>query len=396
MLLLIFASHVVRADVLSTLLPEYKAYDAYLQSQYDVACDEYSNLLESDPYNPQGNYNVGTVLYKKGDVQNSEQYFKRAVEHAQDNVDLKEQALFNLGNSYMKIKKYQDAIDSYENVLQLNEHNDKAVKNLEIAKRLLELEQQKDEEQRQQKDQGQQQDKQDSQNQEQKQDSQQGAEQEQGGQNTDKTSQSSNQENEGNSQKQSVSNESKQQSGDDKQKEQQSKSGQEKSGTEKQEEQKRSLDQERQGEQEESAKQKSSQQEQDQQDQSLKQGDKLEEQREKAEKQMKDANQGLEKKEHDERQAESGKAEPRDSGEKLKNQSEQGAKDGEQKEGQTVALSNQYAEQMDADVAHDDRLDKKDIRLLKLLSEQEDSIHKQLLKMNVSKQGTEKHGQKNW
>ena len=61
-----------------------------------------------------------------------------------------------------------------------------------------------------------------------------------------------------------------------------------------------------------------------------------------------------------------------------------------------ASLADQYAQEMMTEPGSDERLDKQSVQLMQKLQDQEDYVQKQLLKMNVSKQGASNYGQKNW
>ena len=81
--------------------------------------------------------------------------------------------------------------------------------------------------------------------------------------------------------------------------------------------------------------------------------------------------------------------------EKQKGQSQEQKKSEKNKE-QEVGLSDKYAAEVDSKIQDDKRLDSRASYVLAKMQEQEENIQKQLLKMNVSKQGALNHGQKNW
>lgn len=98
-------------------------------------------------------YNQGVAAYKNSDYQAAIRYFKQAEQN--------HKTIFNLGNSYLLNGDIKQAINSYEQILAVDAENEKARKNLDIAKKLLKEEQQK-QENKKDKSEKQQQDKQDS------------------------------------------------------------------------------------------------------------------------------------------------------------------------------------------------------------------------------------------
>ena len=103
----------------------------YNKSDYKTAATQFTDV-----------YQRGVAEYKAGDFLRAEQSFANSG------------AGYNLGNAEVMEGKYQDAINSYQTVLKQQPNNANAQHNLEIAKKLLELQKQ-NKQQQQQKDQNQ-------------------------------------------------------------------------------------------------------------------------------------------------------------------------------------------------------------------------------------------------
>lgn len=360
----------VTASFISKIAPEYKAYAAYEDKNFAVAETVYAQNLEQDPYSAVMNYNLGTTLYKQKKFAEAKNHFKRSVEKLSNENDLLlEHSLFNLGNSFMQLAEYQFAIDSYEKVLKLNVNNEHAQKNLELARALLEEQKRKEEEQKKQDQQKNDQDKQD---QDKNQQSDQGKndqqKDQQGKENKDNSGKSENAESQ--DQKDAgQQNEKDDDSNGRQQKNQQSKSESSDSDKEKKDQ---NVDKNKPG------------QEDRQQDKS-----------------GSDENQGLEKQQKNQGEEQNERLQKPKEEQKLAKESGQekekqdsGAEQGLEAEQSKNELQDQYADQMRGGLVPDERLNKHEAMLLKALSDQENSIQKQLLRMNVSKEGG-KH-EKNW
>ena len=138
----------VSADVLSKISPGSRAYTAYDAKNFAQAESEYVRILEQNSYGPTENYNVGTALYKQNKFAEAKNHFDRAVKNSSKNKALLERSLFNLGNSYVQLAEYGQAIESYEKALELNPENERTQKNLELARQMLEEQKRKEEEQK--------------------------------------------------------------------------------------------------------------------------------------------------------------------------------------------------------------------------------------------------------
>lgn len=141
------------------LSKNWQAVQAYKQQDYEQSLTDIHALMDQDPYNAEYNYNVGTVLYKQKKYNDAQQAFLRAINHGSKTSKLTEQAFFNCGNCYYQLKSWQNAIDAYQNVLKMNETNQQAEHNLQLALYMLKNEQLK----KQQEDQSHNQDQKDQQ-----------------------------------------------------------------------------------------------------------------------------------------------------------------------------------------------------------------------------------------
>lgn len=107
--------------------------------------------LIQNPESAQLLYDTGVSSYKNGDYDYALSYFLKASESAQAPALLQEQALFNAGNTQVALKQLENALNTFEKVLEKNPKNAKAAHNKEIVKKMLE-EQKQQEQQDQNKD----------------------------------------------------------------------------------------------------------------------------------------------------------------------------------------------------------------------------------------------------
>ncbi|MCX6122853.1 MAG: VWA domain-containing protein [Ignavibacteriales bacterium] len=148
----------------------------YDKSKYTDAEVDYKKALEKNPKSKEAQFNLGNSYYKQ-------QRFDEAMrEYGNSGVSMKspeERAAmyYNTGNSFYQSNKYQEAINAYKQSLRLNPNDEDTRYNLQMARAKLAQQQQqkqqnKDQKQDQQK-QNQQQDQQQNQQQNQKQSQQQ-------------------------------------------------------------------------------------------------------------------------------------------------------------------------------------------------------------------------------
>jgi tetratricopeptide (TPR) repeat protein len=115
------------------------------QGKWDAAAPRMMNLVASDHTNPNVLYDAGVVAYKNKQYEQARAYFQQAGELASLPA-LKERALFNLGNTYVDLKRYPDALKAYEDVLAINPDNTYAKHNRDKVRELLEQQKQQEEE----------------------------------------------------------------------------------------------------------------------------------------------------------------------------------------------------------------------------------------------------------
>ncbi|WP_062057305.1 tetratricopeptide repeat protein [Aquimarina longa] len=102
---------------------------------------EYRKAIAKNPINPIAKYNLANAYY------NSEKYDEATLRYTEaakvaTAKEEKHKAFHNQGNTYMEQKKYKEAVESYKNALRNNPKDDKTRYNLALAKKMLEQQQQ--------------------------------------------------------------------------------------------------------------------------------------------------------------------------------------------------------------------------------------------------------------
>ena len=108
----------------------------YKNGKYDNALLKYNQVFKNKLNDPLVNYNLGTILYKKGNYDTAAYFFDNAIKHVKD-PNLKSKAYYNMGNSYMQQQKFDKATQSYSNALKYNPADEDARYNLSYALRKL-------------------------------------------------------------------------------------------------------------------------------------------------------------------------------------------------------------------------------------------------------------------
>ena len=110
-----------------------KLYD---QKRYDEATANYLQALKKDPNNATGLFNLGSALYQKKQYDSSRKLMVATADAIKDKGG-KSAAHYNIGNTYMAQRKWEDAIASYKNTLRKNPQDADAKYNLSYAEEML-------------------------------------------------------------------------------------------------------------------------------------------------------------------------------------------------------------------------------------------------------------------
>ena len=126
-------------------LAEYNAFKKFDSGKLPDSKKAWNRLVEADPANKDYLFNSAATAHKLGEFEAAVKYFEKVTKLDLLSSFEKEQAYFNLGCSQTKQKKYKEAIESFESALNENSNNERAKKNIEILKKLLEQEEKKQE-----------------------------------------------------------------------------------------------------------------------------------------------------------------------------------------------------------------------------------------------------------
>ncbi len=132
--LVILAAGFVNAQ--STRSSVNKGVDLYSEKKFVDSEVEFKKGLEKSPKNFQANFNLGDSYYKQGKYQEALKAYGAALSNT-DNKKLKSLTYHNIGNSLIKSDKIKESIGAYINSLKLDP-NDLATKyNLSYALDML-------------------------------------------------------------------------------------------------------------------------------------------------------------------------------------------------------------------------------------------------------------------
>ncbi len=375
---------------------QFQAIESYKNKNYEQSLIDFHELMNNDPYNVEYNYNVGDVLYKQQKYSDAKQAFTRAVDHARKSSKLAEQAYFNIGNSCYQLEQWYDAVHAYEQVLEMNEDNESAYHNLQLALYKLKEQQMKDQQQKKQQNEK---EKSQEKNQE---------------KSEDKNDQCQNSQSDGDDEDQGDNGKSEQKQGQPKNKpgSEKNETGQEEQGSD------GDNDGQGQGNQSEEKSQQQSQQQSDGQDSDQQKSDESNESEENnpsmsendqqesdAQKSSKNKLQdsGLEKEKSDDAmqdfdQTQGLKEDMQQAGQEDANKD----LDGDEKKEVAAAtrkkpeLKNELQDQYESKASDDDRLNDYHASVMKSLEDLEEKVQKHIIKNKVAMQGSGQNGKKGW
>ena len=117
-----------------------EAEDYLSDNNFPLAEASFRKAIAKDPNNQEAKYNFGNLYYTKDKVNEAGEKYVSA-ENTSEEKTLKHKSAHNLGNTFMREKKYQNAVESYKQALRNDPTDDETRYNLALAKSLLEKEQ---------------------------------------------------------------------------------------------------------------------------------------------------------------------------------------------------------------------------------------------------------------
>jgi tetratricopeptide (TPR) repeat protein len=112
----------------------------YEEGKYKDAASAYQQALLKNPTSLPGMFNLGNSLYQQQQFDAARQVMSATAKNAKDKND-KAHANYNIGNTYMAEKKWEDAIESYKQTLRNNPQDADAKYNLSYAREMLKKQQ---------------------------------------------------------------------------------------------------------------------------------------------------------------------------------------------------------------------------------------------------------------
>ena len=115
--------------------------DLYNQLKFKEAEIAYKKGLSKNPNYPTASYNLGNAIYQQERNKEAVSQFELVEKTFTEKIS-KAEAYHNMGNSFMKEKQYEKAVEAFKNSMRNNSKDDETRYNLAMAQELLEKQQQ--------------------------------------------------------------------------------------------------------------------------------------------------------------------------------------------------------------------------------------------------------------
>lgn len=173
-ILLAVPSYTAHAQTVRSLVSN--GNEAYQKGRYADAETEYKKAQEKDPASREAQFNLGNSYYKQQRADEAQRQYSNYLAGAKEPAD-QSMAYYNLGNTFFKSNKPEESLEAYKRALKLNPDDEDARYNYLLAKERLK--QQQDQKKQNQQNEKDQQDKQDQKRQDKQPDQQQNSQQDQ-------------------------------------------------------------------------------------------------------------------------------------------------------------------------------------------------------------------------
>lgn len=108
---------------------------AYENGDYQAALKSFIDAQLKDPDRPEIDFNIGNACYRLKDYASAARNFEQAARAG--NPQLKQKALYNMGNALFRAGSLKEAVDRFQQAVDLDPEDQDARKNLEFARKAL-------------------------------------------------------------------------------------------------------------------------------------------------------------------------------------------------------------------------------------------------------------------
>ena len=110
--------------------------DKYEEKKYTDAEVDFRKVVENSPKNFEANFNLGTSYYKQQKYEDAIKSFTGSLESAENNEN-RAKVYHNIGNSLLKSNKLEESIEAYKTALKFNPNDQDTKYNLSYALEML-------------------------------------------------------------------------------------------------------------------------------------------------------------------------------------------------------------------------------------------------------------------
>ena len=110
-----------------------KGNEMLIKGNFNKAEEYYFNAMKKNSNSYGLYYNLGNLYYRKADFKKALYFYEKALEYKND---ISKKAMFNLGNVFIRSKKYDEAVNVLRQYLKRNPNDIDAMNNYELALKL--------------------------------------------------------------------------------------------------------------------------------------------------------------------------------------------------------------------------------------------------------------------
>ena len=117
---------------LAVVFGQDKGITHYQSQEYEAAQEYYESVLMDNGNNSQAQFGRGSSAFQRGDMETAKHGFEQSLKS--HDVQLQSKAMYNLGNTFFKSEKKEEALAFYRKALELNPKDKDAKYNYEFLK----------------------------------------------------------------------------------------------------------------------------------------------------------------------------------------------------------------------------------------------------------------------
>ena len=117
---------------MAVVLGQDKGITHYQSQEYEAAQEYYESVLMDNGNNSQAQFGRGSSAFQRGDMETAKHGFEQSLKS--HDVQLQSKAMYNLGNTFFKSEKKEEALAFYRKALELNPEDKDAKYNYEFLK----------------------------------------------------------------------------------------------------------------------------------------------------------------------------------------------------------------------------------------------------------------------